>query len=288
MIATSPLDSASSWLWWSNIVYIGGAALTLGAAMVIFMEKRLIASGRRTGNLLITEFVVIGAAFVSLLGTTGAVHFGNTVSNLKDAELAAYEKAADLKIAQEQTATAIANQKAEEAKREALQTSQSNAELHIEVNKQEKQRLTAEAQLREQNTETMSFAHSLAQQQATMAEQAKVSPVLNAAQIEALSRLLSTYAGQDVILHSTPDTTVLRLKVSIAEALSKAGITFKQNSTDMGSLYQGISVVVHSPQDVPPLANALVAGIRQAGIEVHPVALVSVPPGRVALYLGPN
>jgi hypothetical protein len=121
-----------------------------------------------------------------------------------------------------------------------------------------------------------------------MVEQAHVSPELNGFQIQTLATLLTTFNGQDVTLHATADTTVLRLAQSIAVALKAAGITTKQYSIDMGSLYKGVSVVVHSPQDVPPMANSLVAGLRSAGIDVHPVSLDSVPAGQVALYLGPN
>ena len=38
MTFLSSLDSASSRLNWSNIVYVAGAALTLVAAMVVFVE----------------------------------------------------------------------------------------------------------------------------------------------------------------------------------------------------------------------------------------------------------
>ena len=145
-----------------------------------------------------------------------------------------------------------------------------------------------EAKLAAQNKENYDFSHALAFQQQTMAQQMHVSPILDATQIQRLAAILSPYAGQDVILHSTLDTTVLRLKQSIAQALYNADITFKQNSMDAGMLYQGVSVAIHSPQDVPPLANALVSGLRSAGIIVNPVALDTVPVGKVAIYLGPN
>jgi hypothetical protein len=112
---------------------------------------------------------------------------------------------------------------------------------------------------------------------------------LSAAQIDNLASFLTPYKGQDVILHSTLDTMVNRLKQTIGMAFMKAGITFKDNSMDAGALYQGVTVVVHSPSDVPPLANVLVIGLRQAGIEVQTASVPDrVPAGQVALFLGPN
>lgn len=281
MSAASPLDSASHWLTWSNGLYVGGAAMTLATAMLVFYEKRAIAAGKRVRGFLFTEILVFFAALVSLCGTIGAVHFGNVVSHLKDSDLAAYEKQADVKIA-------AANQATEELKvaNSTLQTQL--ATIQTKSEKAEAKLEKADVALAAQNAQTIKFAQALQLQQQNMAEQMHVSPVLNDAQIQALATLLKPFTGQDVIFHSTADTTVLRLKAGIAMALNAAGLTFKQNAIDIGSLYQGVSVVVHSPQDVPPLANSLIMGLRDAGIVVRPVALDSVPPGRVALYLGPN
>ena len=281
MTITAPLDSASSWLTWSNVVYVGGAVLTLAAAMHVLYEKRAFASGKRKQDSFLSEAMVILAATVSLMGTIGAIHFGNVVSKLKDDELAEYKKGADLNIAQLTKDTGTANLAAEQLKKE-------NTQLRIDLSKEQGQARKAEGELAKQNKETYDYAHALAQQQAAMSEQARVAPILTDFQIQTLANSLVSFAGTDVILHSTPDTTVLRLKVNIATALNKAGLTFKTNETNFGALFQGVSVVVHSPQDVPPLANTLVQGLRNAGIEVHTSSLPDVPAGKVAIYLGPN
>jgi hypothetical protein len=282
MVMLSPLDSASARLWWSNAAYVSGAALTFLAAMIVFIERRLIAKGIREKSLLVTEFVAVGAAIVSFFGTVGAIHYSNLVSHLKDLDLAVYETSAGIQIAQAQKAGADATKSAADANLK-------NTQLQIELASHETSESKIQADLAKQNKATSDFAHSLAQQQATMAEQAHLSPVLTDFQIQQLAAVLGGFSGQDVILHSTADTTVLRLKQTIAIAFQKAGITFKQNSMDMGALYQGVSVAVHNPQDVPPLANALVLGLRQAGIDVHPVAVPNmVPAGSVALFLGPD
>jgi hypothetical protein len=170
-----------------------------------------------------------------------------------------------------------------------------NTQLQIELSQHETLEKKAEAKLTAK--ETLDYNNVLAQQKAAsqqsmvMAQQAKLSPILDDLQITVLGNSLKLFSGQDVILHSTADTTVLRSKVSIARALQIAGITFKQNSMDLGEIYQGISVVVHSPQaqDIPPLANALTLGLRAAGITVNTVSAPDrVPAGRVAIYLGPN
>lgn len=287
-MTNAPLDSASSWLTWSNVVYVGGAVLTLAAAMHVLYEKRAFADGKRKKDSFLSEAMVIVAATVSLIGTIGAIHFGDVVGKIKDDDLARYKKSADLSIAQLTKDAATANQKAQEAENRAEDTSKANAQLQIQVSQNALKAEKAQSALAKQNQETYNYAHALAQQQATMAEQAHVSPVLTKTQITTFSEALRPFSGQDVIFHSTLDTTVLRLKQSIAIALMNAGITFKENSMDAGSLYQGVSVVVHSPQDVPPLANTLVQGLRQAGISVNTVSLESIPQGRVAIYLGPN
>ncbi len=121
-----------------------------------------------------------------------------------------------------------------------------------------------------------------------MAEQAKLSPNLTDYQIQQLAERLMPYRVQDVIPRSTTDTTVLRLKGTVAMALFKAGVTFKTNNIDMGSIYQGVSAAVHAPDDVPPLAETLVQGLRQAGIDAHSGALNTVPANSVVIFLGPN
>jgi hypothetical protein len=224
-----------------------------------------------------------------VLGTIGAIHFSNTVSHLKDIDLEAYKTSSRLQIAQANTSAATANQKAQEARVVAAKVEQENAVLGGSVTKNAEAARKAEAELAKANKETSDFAHSLQKQQIVMQEQARVSPILTDFQITQLATVLNNFSGQDVIFHSTADTTVLRLKKTIAIALQKAGITFKQNSMDMGALYQGVSVAVHSPDNVPPLANALVMGLHQAGIDVHPVSAPDrVPVGKVALFLGPN
>jgi len=289
MIVASSIDSASSWLWWSNIMYIGGAVLTLGAAMHVRHEKRRVDAGMSSKVSFASEASVIAAALVSLAGTAGAIYFGDRVSHYKDVDLATYKTGADIKIAQtnKDAAKAIsdaatANQKAEEAKTE-------NLKLEGQVGQDAARARTAEAALEAKNKETSDFAHSLQQQQATMQQQAVVSPQLTSYQIQALANLVRPFAGQDVTIHQTSDTVVARLGATINAALNRGGVTTKGYSTDMGALYQGVSVAVHDAKAVPALANALVMGFRQAGIDVHPVTAPDmVQTGQVGIFLGPN
>jgi hypothetical protein len=262
--------------------------LTLIAAMHVLYEKRAVTAGKRLKESFISEAMVILAATVSLAGTIGAIYFGSVVSKLKDDDLALYKKGADLNIAQLTKDAGIANQTAETAKLETQRVSQENIQLRLGLSKEQIQARRTEAELAKQNKETFDYAHALAQQQAVMTEQARVSPILTDFQIDRLADALRPYAGTDIILHSTLDTTVLRLQNGIATAFQKAGVTFKQNSMDAGALYQGVSVVVHSPTDVPPIANVIVSGLRAAGIKVNTVAMEGIPPGRVGVYTGPN
>jgi len=235
-----------------------------------------------------SNYVYVVASLLAVLSTIAIVNKTKSLDAEKDRLLKTASDANDLKVAQANSDAAAANQKAEEARDKALQAENDNLKMRGQISSDATTARKAEAELARSNKETSDFAHALAQQQGVMAEQAKVPPILSEYQIQALASLLTPYAGQDIILHSTADTTVLRLKQTIALALQNAGFTFKQNSIDMGALYQGVSVAVHSPQDVPPSANALVLGLRQAGVDVHPVTVAQIPAGQVALYMGPN
>jgi hypothetical protein len=294
MIVSLSIDSASSALWWSNIVYIGGAVLTLGAAMHVRHEKRRVDAGQKSKVSFASEASVIAAAIVSLAGTAGAIYFGDLVGHLKDLELAHYQTQTGIDIAKANTATGVANasagaanQKAEEAKLKAEATARSNAELQIELIHEQSIARTAEAGLSKQNEKTEQYTHALQMQQENMAQQMHVSPILNQAQIENMATLLKPYAGQSVAIHTTLDTTVLRLSATIQMALTGSDIKCSPEM-DAGALYQGVSVVVHSPQTVPPLADALAGSLMSAGIHVNKVVLDTVPVGQVALYLGPS
>ena len=270
-------------------MYSGGAGLTLVAAMWVLFENRAVALGKHVKFYLLSEIFVLTAASLGLIGTIGAIHYGNVVSHLKDVDLATYKATADANIAQANKDAATANQKAQEAREAAAKVEQENALLGNSVEKNAEIARKAEADLAKANKETSDFAHSLQQQQTTMQEQAKVSPQLTAYQIQALASVLKPFAGQDVALHQTSDTVVARLGATIKMAFNQAGVTTKYYMTDMGALYQGVSVVVHDPKDVPPIAIALVMGLRQAGINVHPSAEPQmVPAGQIGIFLGPN
>jgi hypothetical protein len=145
--------------------------------------------------------------------------------------------------------------------------------LEIEKTERLKQEVAtkeAEAKLGLQNQKTEQFTQALAIQQQTMAAQIHTSPQLSPAQIEELSKALTPFAGQEVIIHRTGDSVVGRLAMSIDQ------------------VYQGVSVVVHEDQGHPLLANALVNALTQCGIVVNRVALPQVPIDKVAIYLGPN
>lgn len=250
---------------------------------------------KRNTELRVSNYVYVLCSVIAVVATIVIVAKSHALDAEKDREVTLKQKDADLRIQQSKTIASqaeadaqIAKQRAEEARLKAADANKENSNLRIDVSREQKATLDAEAKLREENRETFNYAHALAQQQATMAEQAHVSPVLTDFQVDNLGRILAPYKGQDVILHSTLDTTVLRLKQTIAMALLKAGLTFKDNSMDAGALYKGVSVIVHSPQDVPALANSLVLGLRSSGVDVNTVSMDSIPQGRVAIYLGPN
>jgi len=270
-------------------MYVVGAVLTLGTSALVLFEKRQAGKGIEIKHSVRNEGFFVTSALICLAGTCGAIYFGDKVSNIKDADLATYKKQADRQIAEDNKEAAKAQSDAATANESAAETKRENLQLQSELTKHEGHEQEAEAKLAAQNKETSDFAHSLQQQQATMQEQAKLSPQLTPYQIQALANVLRPFAGQDVALHVTADTVVARLGATIKMAFDQAGVTAKSYSTDMGALYQGVSVAVHDAHDVPPIAFALVTGLRQAGIEVHPVAVPQmVSAGQVGVFLGPN
>jgi hypothetical protein len=268
--------------WQALYIIAISLALISTFAMVFFAFHKEHPFALKTSN-----YVYVVASVLAVVSTIVIVNKTKSLDAEKDRQSKAISDAAGVEVAKAQadaakalSDAATANQKAEEAKTE-------NLKLGGKVGQDDARARAAEAALEAKNKETNDFAHAVAQQQQGMAEQAKVSPVLNQTQAAALAGVLRPFAGQAVAVHMTLDTVVLRLGNGIQRALIQAGIK-PSGSMDAGQIYQGVSVVVHSPQDVPPLANALVLGLRQQGINVNPAAAESVPAGQVAIYLGPN
>jgi hypothetical protein len=268
---------------WQGLYILSITVAVLGTIAIVYFafhrEHKLL--------LRISNYAYVVASLFAVVSTIVIVNKTKALDAEKDREVKIATDAADLKIAQAHTDAAKALSDAANANQKSEETKQANLQLQIALTRHEGHEQEAEAKLAAQNKETSDFAHALAQQQENMQQQAKVSPVLNGDQIASLGDFLRIYAGQSVQIHETFDTVVIRLAVGIRSALSQAGIAAPVPILDAGPA-QGVSVVVHSPQDVPPLANALILGLRQAGIEAHPVSLSSVPKGQVAIYLGPN
>lgn len=266
-------------------------ALLSTVAIVFFAFHKDHKTGLRASN-----YVYIIASLLSVLSTIVIVNKTKALDAEKDRQAGLAHDAAQLQSNQAKATAetakadaAKANQKAQEANDHAAKLEAENIRLGGQIGNDAAKARAAESALDAKNKETSDFAHSLQQQQATMQEQAKASPVLTDFQIRQLATSLAPYTGQEVIIHRTVDTVVGRLASTIAMSLQMAGIKFPQYFNDIGQLYQGVSVAVHDPTKVPPLAEALVVGLRQAGIVVHPVAAPQqVPEGKVAIYLGPN
>lgn len=171
MIVTLPLNSASSRLLWSNVVYVAGAALTLVAVALVFIEKRLIAAGIREKTMLITEWVAIGAAIISLVGTVGAVHYGNVVSHLRDVDLATYKAGMSLQIAQEERRVADANKAASSANKEAADANVKAGKAVLDKVAILNENLKLKSQIEQERTARMQIEQRLAPRQLTHQQQ---------------------------------------------------------------------------------------------------------------------
>lgn len=226
-----------------------------------------------------SNYVYVVASVLAVVSTIVIVVKTRSLDAEKD-------RVASVQIAQLKRDAATANKTAEETK-------QANLQLKSALLSHERQEKEAETKLSAK--ESLDYNHVLEAQKAqrgqneVMQRQAVVSPQLTLTQVHALASALKPFAGQDVSLHVTSDTVVGRLAVAIKMAFNEAAITTKYYMTDIGALYQGVSVAVHDPKSVPPIANALVIGLQQAGIDVHAVSAPQrVAAGQVAVFLGPN
>jgi hypothetical protein len=252
-------------------------ALLSTFAIVFFAFHKEHRSGLRTSN-----YIYVLASLLAVISTIVIVNKTKSLDAEKDRASKAKSDANDLEVAKAKREAATANEN-------ALRVAQDNIKLSGQISTDAATARAAEAALAKANKDTSDFAHGLQQQQRVMQEQAKLSPQLVNYQIQQLATTLRPYTGKDISLHVTSDTVVARLGAQIKAAFNLAGITTKSYSTDMSALYQGVSVAVHDPKDVPAVANALMFGLRQAGIDAHPVAAPNlVEAGQVGLFIGPN
>jgi hypothetical protein len=94
--------SPSRLLLWSQVIYLCGALLTLGAAALVLYERRFPGRGLPLRRRLSVEALVVIAAAAALLGVIGAVHFGSVASHVAELDVARYKAAANVTVAQAQ------------------------------------------------------------------------------------------------------------------------------------------------------------------------------------------
>lgn len=304
MLIASPLDSAVSMLNWSNILYVGGAGLTVLAAAYVLYESRVVALGIRPKRRLLSEIFVLVAAFICLIGTAGAVHFGSLVSTMKDIDLSQYRKQADLQISQAQNASAEAKQgaaisnrlasdanlHAKSAELEAELTKKENNKLKIKLSEHESLEKQAEANLAAQNRQTEQFAQAIAIQQQGLLHQVQAAPTLTDAQIENIAKALKPYAGQTIHIRTVSDIKSRRLAFQFIKAMTSAGIKIVENAQQLDGDYVGVLIMVKKQlPPYPPLAPALVSMIAASGIQPHFVYDPAVSDeNTVYLCIGPD
>lgn len=148
---TSPLDTASSLLLWSNVIYVVGAVLTLGTSAMVLFEKRQAGKGIEVKHSVRNEVIFATSALICLSGTLGAIYFGGRVSDIKDADLAAYKVTAGVQIAtanasakEAETTSEKAQQKAEEARGKAEEARQKAESIRAKAEEARRNSLKAE------------------------------------------------------------------------------------------------------------------------------------------------
>jgi hypothetical protein len=286
---TSPLNTASSLLCWSNVLYVVGAILTLGTSALVLFEKRLAGKGVEIKHSVRNEVFFVASAVICLAGTCGAIYFGGRVSDIKDADLAAYKKTADGQIAQANKDAAKALSDAATANQKAGETTQANLKLQLELGRHESVEKKTDADLAAATQKLDQFTQGLAQQQQGIAQKVQAPVSLNQNQVQILGNALKPFAGQEVTLRMTMDSTSARFANQIGQAFSIAGIkTGAGTATYAGATYQGVSVVIQKVDGHPPIADTLLREFLLLGIPAQGVLEPSFPPNSVTICIGPQ
>jgi hypothetical protein len=277
MIVNSPLDSAIWWTNASNVFYIVGAVVTALTAAWIVYETHAVALGKRQKFFLFSEILGAIAAIICVLGSVGAISFGNVVSRLKDVDLAKYEK--DAEKAKSDAATA--NQQAADANLK-------NTQLKIQLGQHEADEKKTDAELAAQSQKNAQLAQAIADQQQKMAKTIHSYPEVDFVEWMKIADELSPYAGQKVIIRSTGDTDVRIIAVLLEQSLHQARIDVS-GTVHVGEVYVGINVETNPNYEIVPLATKIIETLKAHGIPVRPGGSGSweIPKGVVLIEIGP-
>ena len=224
--------------------------------------------------------VVVGVAGESIFGIR---HWWNSrklqeiqksESQAQQLEIARLNKdISDAKAAQQQVELELVKQREVTAKAQAdaAQAKLRAAELAIKTER------------------TSQFVEGLALQQQGMARQIQGVPSLGDAQVNIITERLRPFAGQHITIHSTMDTSVIRLGSQFKRAFELAQLKVITFSEDMGAQYQGVVVAVKKSQgSVPQMGETLLGVIQSLGIKASGAINPTVGDADVALYLGPE
>lgn len=246
--------------------------------MVLF-EKRQIGKGIEIRHSVRNEIFFVTSALICLAGTCGAIYFGGRVSHLKDVDLSAYQTWAKGEIAKAQKEAGDANNAAGIANESAAVASLDNTKLRIKLTNDEEKEHQAEA--------------ALSERESIIAGRSPVS--LSEEGIKEFRAYLTPYAKQHA-RHEKFDNNIeidcklndhVALQIGESIARSIPAPTQTGNPSDLNARYEGVTIVVSSLRDVPPLARALYTGLKDAQMDVHPIVSGDVGPFRFLVQVGP-
>jgi len=152
IIVAPSIDSATWWLNASNVLYVAGAVFTALTAAWIVYETRAVALGKQSKFFLLSEVSAAISAIICVVGTVGAIHYGNLVGHLKDVALDTYKISAGIEIAKAKSDAAdaevkaeVARNKAELARKNAENARQKAEAIHTKAEEARQNSLKAEA-----------------------------------------------------------------------------------------------------------------------------------------------
>ena len=241
----------------------------------------------------LSNYVYITAAVLAVIATFSIVYFGNRVASLKDAELKAYQRDADARIAEAHTQSATADAQAAQANAEVAKANQTAAQAQSDASianqraeeakataeqsrldkvKIEKDNLILQQQVEQEKIARLNIEKQLANRSLTREQQM------------AILTAMTPLGGQRMDLFLYPnDGEIAAIANQIAQCLN--GWTFKV-FFPMGGFVQGMAID-YDPADQTALkrARSLTTALRQAGLKItEPSPSLPTPQGKMPAY----
>ncbi len=232
--------------------------------------------------LAVSNVAYIVACLFAVFATFGIVYFSRKYTNLKEAELAQYQKEADSRIAVAAARAAEANALAQAAKADA-EASRSEQE----ASKTERARLELRLHDMERSHSKLLETNAVSEEKLRALEDAARPRTISAAQRAQIAALLRPFAGQKVPLYLyAQEQEAHEFFSQVTEVLKDAGL-HPEEIVVMAGAGRGFGIAVHDETSAPTIAVTLQHAFRSAGIALGGVVSPDrVEEGKWFLFIG--